>query len=317
MNIGERAKITPEFRVNPIAEEVLNKCLALESEFENPPEIQLELLPHTPDGKFIDASSMGVTGAYQCYSPGQPEMKLRHDEKALAVAKSTLQSGHLTTRMFYDMTWRIIGISRSGTHDILHFHPFYNTNQQSQRYVEGKPGEYIIPAGLIKEQRDIFIKAADYANDSYRTLMQALEPEVRQRVNEMYPKKWQNASSTAERLEEKTKNLCQEIARYAMPIGQKTTLFYKINEVQLLRMFEQINNMPTEAKYVIAQMISKVVQQDPSILAELPEPLPVRKQEPIPRDLLIEEKQEFDSLFTTPTENSWVYPKVKCLTKKR
>lgn len=296
MSVAERtAQLGPEFRTNPLAMEALEAALAQETQFENPPQITLELITCTADGQPIDPVSVGATGAYQCYSSGTPAIRERDDPKAVETARSTLESGHLTTRMFYHMTWRLEGVSRSGIHDVLHYTPFHNSNQRSQRYVEGKPGEYLVPAGLTAEQRQIFIESANFANESYGTLLQLLEPAVGHRVREMYPASWQKSEAMQARMDEKTRKICQEVARYVMPIGQRTTMLHDLNEVQLLRMFENIRRMPQEAQYVVAQMIMTVAKHHPQILAELPEPLPPLDQGPLDPEQVAEATHEFDA----------------------
>lgn len=259
-----------EFR-SPL--EYLNYCLSLGSHFEAPPEVRLELYSQAPEGKPpVGATDVVATTAIQCYAPGVAAMKPRPDEKAQSIVASTLDAGHNTTRLHMHYTWKIVGLTRSATHDVFHSTPYYNTDQQSQRYVEARRGNFAIPANLSEEQRRIFVEAANYANRVYFQLLEAMRPEVERRLREMYPKGGKKAE---ERLQGKIPKICQEVARYVLPIGQKTNFDYTLSELQLLRLFRasSLPNFTDEERFVVASMVNEVAKVDPSILTELRNPL--------------------------------------------
>lgn len=269
-------EITPEIRKSLEVQAILNSYLELGKNFENPPEVELKLHSQTPDGEEdVTLRDVVVTTAVQCYAPGSAKMKSRVDEKSNAIAQSTLAAGHHTTRMHTSFTWHLRGVSRHLTHDIFHDNPFYNSEQQSQRYVEAKKGNYLVPANLTTEQRTFFLEAADYANNVYSKLLEILRPEVERRIRQMYPTGGWNVESTKSRLENKVGKICQEIARYALPISQKTTYYHTLSELQLLRLFRasRLSNMNDESRFVIARMITEVAKVDPTIYQELDLPV--------------------------------------------
>jgi thymidylate synthase ThyX len=277
----------------------LQEYLLLGEKFREAPTVELELTSRPPfPGERVGAIDVAIAAAYQCYSPGMPEIKKRWDEKALKVASSTLEAGHHTTRQHMNYTWRLAGVSRSVTHDVFHSYPFYNSEQQSQRYVEAKAGNFVVPSRLTERQSRIYLRAADFANESYFRLLRELAGGVEERVRSMYPEEGWRVRGTAERLNTKTKKICQEIARYVLPIGQKTTYLHTLNELQLLRLFRAstLPQFPLEAKYVIARMIMSVADYDPYIIAELRQPwkenLEISNSEAI-----AERKREFDSVL--------------------
>lgn len=280
-------------------QEYLHKYLNLESEFVEPPKISLQLVSQSPlgDGK-LGVRDIAATTAFQCYAPGVAELKDRsNDPKAQAVANSTLDAGHHTTRMHSNLTFRIEGATRSVTHDIFHSHPFYNSEQQSQRYVEAKEGNYLIPKNLTEQQRQVYLEAASFSNRAYFKLLEILHPEVNQRIKRMYPVEgWRNAKTT-ERLNSKIAKTSQEIARYVLPIAQKTIYYHTLNEMQLLRMFRacETQNFSKEAKYILARMICEVNNHDPQINHELNPPLADVSINSFDEELIYEQKQEFDS----------------------
>ncbi len=253
-------------------EETLIKHLRLSGQFIEPPIIKLALASQSPDEDIqVGARDVAITTAVQCYAPGVAQMKKRDGERMQQIADNTLSAGHHTTRMHTHYTWQITGASRNVTHDIMHSHPFYNSEQQSQRYVEAKRGNYLVPAQLTPEQQKIYLESGDFANDSYFQLLDLLGPVVSGRMHQMYPRDGWDSKSTKERLDNKTKKVSQEIARYVLPIAQKTTYYHTLNEIQLLRMFRatEMRQCNDESRFIIASMVNAVAEFDPSILLEL------------------------------------------------
>ena len=263
-------------------EKVLAEYLELGKNFENPPKVTLEIISQTPPEKAnVNIRDIATTTAVQCYAAGTAQMKPRPEENFQRIADSTLEAGHLTTRQHTNFTFQLVGVSRSSTHDILHSYPFYNSEQQSQRYVEAKAGNYLIPANLSENQRNFFINCANFANQKYFDLLKSLHSEVEKKVQKMYPEPSFKVEKTRKRLEGKTDKLCQEIARYVLPIGQLTTIYHTLSELDLIRLFQasQLPNFSAEARYLIGEMVSKVAKVDPSILAELRPPQKIEDEE--------------------------------------
>lgn len=278
--------------------ERLNEYLEFEDQFENPPEVKLVLRSQDESGKQIGARDIAVSTARQCYYPGKAAMKERESDSDSAIADSTLEAGHHTTRMHAQFTWRIAGISRNTIHEIFNAHRFYNTEQQSQRYTEVNAESYFIPLGLTAEQRQMYIEAADFANRAYQSLIELLAPEVDKRIHEMYPPAGWNVPKTKERLEAKTGKVCLEVARYVLPIAQQSVMFHSLNEIELLRLYRasQQDNFSDEARYVIGKMVATLAEVDPTILDELPEVLSPQAN-PFAENYITEAHAGFDSYF--------------------
>jgi thymidylate synthase ThyX len=255
--------------------QLINDWLELGSNFVNPPTVSLQLRtqPIDPSKSEVGLFDIAVTTAVQCYSPGRAIMKVRDDEKSRQIGDSTLDGGHLTTRQHGQMTWHIAA-SRSVIQEIFHSYPYYNSDQQSQRYVEAKQGNFLMPANLAPEQQQAFLEAANFMNEQYFILLEQLEPYIRQRVVSVNPKKW-NQEKNATALSQKVQKLCQEIARYVLPINQFTELKHSLSHLQLLRLFHaaRMENFPDEARFIIASMMKSVLDIDSSFANDLRMPL--------------------------------------------
>ncbi len=285
------------FLAKPSIESYLNKYLELSERFEDPPLVELSLITRVPEGEEeVGARDIAITTAYQCYAPGITKMRSRSDKRAQRVADSTLEAGHHTTRLHAHFTWHIVGVSRNVVHEVFHSFPFYNTEQQSQRYVEAKKGSYIVPRNLDERQKEAYLSAADFTNESYFRLFDVLEPEVEKKIKAIYPEAGWRVEKTKEDREKKIGKLSQEIARYVLPIAQKTTFFYTLSELQLLRLFRatQMNHYSDEARYAVAKMVIEVSKNDPTILEELDQPFPGREKEKFSQVLKQIFSEEFD-----------------------
>src|SRR5882762_5370273 len=63
-----------------------------------------------------------------------------------AIAVSTYKAGHHTTIQHATFQFVLDKVSRQFIWSFLHSHPFYNSEQVSQRYVEMKAGNYTVPS---------------------------------------------------------------------------------------------------------------------------------------------------------------------------
>lgn len=286
-------------RIKPGVLETLTGYKKLREKFENPPEVVLIIKPQVlgdEEGE-VGVRDIAITTAMQCYAGGDSKMKPRPEDKQQAIADSTAEAGHHTTRMHANFTFHI-KVTRDLAERVLHANPFYNSEQQSQRYVEAKQGNYEIPADLTQEQRELYISSAEYMNNAYFQMLEALHPDVETRIRKMYPQAGWNSEKTSKRLNSKIDKICQEVARYVLPIAQKTTMYHTLSELQILRLFRasQMENFTDEAKYVIASMIEVISKEDPSILLELDKPLPPYPHQNFEESRL-DQVKEFDHIL--------------------
>jgi len=285
-------------RVEGIKQIVLD-YVELKDCFLKPPEVKLVLASQSTEEKSIRTRDVVVTTAVQCYAPGVAQLKERADEKSEFIAENTLAAGHHTTRMHSYFTWQIVGATRSIVHDVFHASPFYNSEQQSQRYVEAKQGNYLIPAILSESQKSFYEEAASFSNEKYFELLEKLTPEVEKRMRMMYPGSGWKVKTTAERLNSKTRKICQEIARYVLPIGQLTTFYHTLSELQLLRLFRasQMRHFSGEARFIIGSMVLEAANYDATLWKELELPLGKQTEQPVTELFIKRNKKEFDHLL--------------------
>lgn len=282
--------------------DVLMSYLALGQRLEEQPQVSLKLTSQTLDGEVVGTRDVAITTALQCYASGRAILKPRLTAKEQQIAYSTLEAGHHTTRQHFFMTWRIDDISRLALRQIFHDYEFYNSEQQSQRYNEIKHGNYLIPADLAPEQRQVYVEAADFSNRAYFEMMELLRPVVRARVEATYVKGGRMNSQVETRVNEKTEKMSMEHARYVLPSAQRSVLYHDLSELSLIRLFRasQKDHFTDEARYVIAEMIMKVAEWEKrmgvehTILEDLEEPLAEEEKDSYVMEYITEAKEEFD-----------------------
>lgn len=257
----------------------LNEWIGLEDQFIVPPSAQLVLQSSPLKDVELTQRDVAISSAIQCYSPELAVMKSRTSKPELKIGRDTLDAGHLTTRQHHRYTWRLSGVSRETVHSILHAFPHYNTEQQSQRYVEAREASLLIPKDLPADQHNWYSETARFSFESYKKLIELLRIELIDRIHRSWPK---SALKNDETINKKVSKLSQEIARYVLPIGQTTNMFYSLDVMTLMRLFASTNmcHFTDEAKYLVASMIKAVGQIDPTLIEDLPIPVDYPRREP-------------------------------------
>ncbi len=191
-----------------------------------------------------------------------------------AIAQSIYKAGHHTTIQHETFQFTLDKVSRQFIWSFLHSHPFYNSEQVSQRYVEVKPGNFTTPA-LREDHVARFQQAVGELMDAYHELNRILEPTVTAEYRRVFPvrnteeKRWKSA----------IKKRCQEVSRYVLPVATHAHLYHTISGLTLHRynrLCEQFD-VPAEQKFVVRKMVDEVNRLDPEFFKYIEDPLPLEK----------------------------------------
>jgi flavin-dependent thymidylate synthase len=220
-----------------------------------------------------------VATARTCYSSKgivTEDQASARPERRDALAKSIYEAGHHTTFQHAHFQFAIENVSRQFLWSFLHSHPFYNSEQVSQRYVEVKAGNYAVPPMLTAE-RELFEATARKQEASYRRLTELLTPIAAERYFGLFPgrtrgqgrEKWSGA----------IQKRAQEIARYVLPIATFAYLYHTVSGVTLFRYWRlcEAYDAPVEQREVVSQMVEEVLRWDPLYEAVLQDPLPLEE----------------------------------------
>ncbi|MDC4226511.1 MAG: FAD-dependent thymidylate synthase [Candidatus Manganitrophus sp.] len=107
------------------------------------------------------------------------------------LAQSIYQAGHHTTLQHAHFQFTLTNVSRQFIWSFLHSHPFYNSEQVSQRYVAVKPESFSIPP-LSGEALDLYIAGVHEQMEAYKKLNEMLLPLVDAEYARLFPRQRRN-----------------------------------------------------------------------------------------------------------------------------
>ncbi len=235
-----------------------------------PPKVTLEAVIRDP-------YDLAVATARTCYSAKGvirvPDVN--KDEKARAlrdkIAASTREAGHLTTRQHAHFVFSLENVSRQFIWSFLHSHPYYNSEQVSQRYVRVARGHYTVPP-LDEAQRRVYEDAVAAQMGDYEKLIELLLPRVKEEYFQIFPVR----QKYLDRYEPVLKKKAYEVARYVLPVATHAYLYHTVSALTLMRYHRLMDcyDTPWEQRQVVAQMVAAVLELDPEFARELSDPLP-------------------------------------------
>lgn len=119
-----------------------------------------------------------IATARTCYSGKGivAEDSITEDRRRLA--KSIYNAGHHTTLQHAHFQFSLSNVSRQFVWSFLHSHPFYNSEQVSQRYVAVKPGSFLVPS-LKGRALSLYEKTLSFQMEAYSRLSKELLPIAR------------------------------------------------------------------------------------------------------------------------------------------
>src|SRR5574341_2406461 len=100
-----------------------------------------------------------IAAARTCYSPrvvGSEEVTTGQRE---TIGPLTFDGGHHTVWQHAHFEFGLENVSRQLVWTFLHSHPFYNSEQSSQRFVRLDEARAFVPEGLGTEARAVFEQA--------------------------------------------------------------------------------------------------------------------------------------------------------------
>ncbi|HUR64304.1 MAG TPA: FAD-dependent thymidylate synthase, partial [Candidatus Thermoplasmatota archaeon] len=187
------------------------------------------------------------------------------------IAHSIYEAGHHTPFQHPTFVFAIEGVSRNCVESFLHNHTFYNSEQQSQRYVEMKQAAVHVPASVRADPaaRATYEAAVLHAWGAYHALRERLADANFRTMAAIGKIKGQSEKEVRKEAEKKS----QEMARYVVPIAAGTQLYHTVSGIVLLRYIRMCEaaNTPREARRIVEQMVEEVRRVDPAFVAEIQE----------------------------------------------
>src|SRR3979490_1325152 len=129
--------------------------------------------PVTLRNAFAHPFDSAIAAARTCYSSRLINPEEVNDKQRLNIGAATFFSGHHTVYQHAHFEFGLENISRQFVWSFLHAHPFYNSEQQSQRYVRMERAQAYIPETSLffdEATRTIYEQAIARAWQHYREL---------------------------------------------------------------------------------------------------------------------------------------------------
>jgi thymidylate synthase ThyX len=233
---------------------------------------------------FAHPFDSAIAAARTCYSPRLIGPEEITEKQRVAIGSGTFFGGHHTVYQHAHFEFGLENVSRHFVWSFLHAHPFYNSEQQSQRYVRLDRAQAYIPpetGSFGAAERAIYEKAIARAWNYYRELTTVLEPGARAILSDIWHVGPASHAKRVQKVARQSEKRAIEVARYVLPVAAFTTMVHTLSGIVLHRLWrmQAANDTPSEARHVIGEMVARVREVDPQFfdrfaieaMEELPE----------------------------------------------
>lgn len=236
-----------------------------------------------PEVELLEASEnpydLAVAAARTCYSPGlvTPD-EVARDERAREIRDrvydAVYEAGHHTTIQHPTFVFALRKVSRQFLWSFLHTHPFYNSEQVSQRYVEVRPGNFAVPP-LEGADREIYRETIRRMAETYERLLEVLAEDVEGEYFRLYPSRRAHRA----RWEGAIRKRILESARCVLPVATHAHLYHTVNGLTLHRYHRLCEqpDAPEETRLVVGKMVEVVRAHDPLFFRRAKDPFPLEE----------------------------------------
>ena len=188
------------------------------------------------------------------------------------IAESIYKAGHHTTLQHATFQFILDKVSRQFIWSFLHSHPYYNSEQVSQRYVTVGAGSYTVPP-LEGPALQLYLDTVNLQMKAYLELIEILDEPIRMQYGKIFP----NRDPELKRWKSGLKKRAQEVARYVLPVATHAHLYHTVSGLTLHRYHKMMNQFDTmaEQRIVIQKMVDAVNEADPLFFRQIEDPVPM------------------------------------------
>ncbi len=189
------------------------------------------------------------------------------------LAKEIFTAGHHTVYQHAHFHFAIDRISRHALWTFFHAHPFYNSEQVSQRYVKVGRGATLVPELADPEAQRLFEETLALQEAAYHRLADSLAPIAARLFFSVYPAR----ARAPEKWTLEIRRKAQEAARYVLPVATWARLHHSISAITLLRYRRACDQLevPGEVRLVVDAMLEAVLALDPDFRVVVEDPIPL------------------------------------------
>lgn len=225
-----------------------------------------------------------IAAARTCYAPRLIQPQEVTEKQRINIGAATFYSGHHTVYQHAHFEFGLENVSRHFVWSFLHAHPFYNSEQQSQRYVRLDRAQAYVPPEDEKfhaPEGAIYERAIANAWHYYRELARILQPEANRILSDIWHIGPMSHPRRIEKIKAAAAKRSIEVARYVLPVAAFTTMVHTLSGIVLHRLWrmQAACDTPVEARAVVNEMVRCAREVDPQFferfqtepMEELPE----------------------------------------------
>jgi thymidylate synthase ThyX len=229
-----------------------------------PPRVSLRQAPGRP---YDDA----IAAARTCYSPrvvGPEEVTEKQRE---SIGPLTFEAGHHTVFQHAHFEFSLEDVSRQFVWSFLHAHPFYNSEQSSQRFVRLDEIAAHVPDGLSPAARAVYEDALCDAWACYAELTALLGEDTLRIVSELRHLSPRASDVRRKRAAREAGKKAIEVARYVIPVAAFTSMVHTVSGLVLHRLWrmQESGDTPAENREVVGAMVAAARAADPDFFARV------------------------------------------------
>jgi thymidylate synthase ThyX len=215
-----------------------------------------------------------IAAARTCYSPRVVLADEITDRQRKSIGPLTYAGGHHTVYQHATFEFGLAGVSRQLAWCFLNNFPFYNTEQQSQRYVRLDEVRAVVPPEVQGAARERFEAAVERAWAGYAELTKRLVPVTHGVLAGLWRLKDRQSRAFGKNVAREAEKKAIETARYVIPLASHTAMVYTVSGLTLhrLRRMAAACDAPSEARRVVELMFAEVAKVDPAFVSEVGDP---------------------------------------------
>ena len=222
---------------------------------------------------FAHPFDSAIAAARTCYAPRLIEPEDVNDKQRSLIGSATYYGGHHTVFQHAHFEFGLENVSRQFVWSFLHAHPFYNSEQQSQRYVRLDRAQAYVPPSSSEQkgtpnfgpaERAVYEGAIARAWDYYRELTRLLEPTAREILGDIWHVEPSSHPKRVQKVQRQSEKRAIELARYVLPVAAFTTMVHTLSGIVLHRLWRMCEacDTPSESRQIVGEMVARVREVD-------------------------------------------------------
>jgi thymidylate synthase ThyX len=207
-----------------------------------------------------------IAAARTCYSPRVVGADEVTDKQRESIGPLTFEGGHHTVYQHAHFEFGLEGVSRQFVWSFLHAHPFYNSEQSSQRFVRLDQVSAHVPEGLTEAARDVYESSVRAAWEDYRTLSALLREDTHAILADLRHLTPNASDKRRNKVARESEKKAIELARYVIPVCATTSMVHTLSGIVLHRLYRMMRSgdTPAENVAVVTAMVDRVKALDPA-----------------------------------------------------